>query len=186
MPGAHPTDVAPFTGQNGEMATQSPPYGPVARRFVQFGASFALLGLVIPGFVFMLVTLISAPLVLVSIGIPLAIAAVWFNRGVARAQRALFRNLFGMRIYNPYGPWPRGHIGVQLLALIKDVTVWRDIAWHAVNTSLGFMVYVASIALFFTGPFYFVYPLLWLAWPDVFNEVFGFVPVESLGAAMWL
>lgn len=184
-PGVDPTDLRAATGDNGGMVTQST-YGPVARRFIQAGAAFALLGLTIPGFVFMLASLISAPLVLVSVGIPLAIGTVWLGRGIARAQRALFRNLFGVRIDNPYRSWPRGHIGVQLLALVKDVTVWRDIAWQAVNSSLGLLVYIASIALLFVGPFYLVYPLLWSVWPNVFNEVFGFIPVETFGAALWL
>ena len=134
----------------------------------------------------MLTTLVSAPLVLVSIGIPLAVATIWLNRGIARAQRALFRHLFGMRIDNPYQPWSREHIGVKLLTLIKDAATWRDIAWHAVNMSLGVVVYLISIGLFLLIPFHFVYPFLWLSWPDHFGEMFGFIPVESFGSAMLL
>lgn len=186
--GVDPTGGRDDDGQNGIMphsTLYSPSFkGHLARRFAHLGVAFGLLALAVVGLVFLVLTLVSVPLVLVSVGIPLTIAVVWLSRGITRAQRAVFRRLFGKRIDNPYRPWPRGHIGLKLLALTKDVTVWRDIAWHAINSTLGFLVYLTAIVLFAASLFYLVYPILWLAWPSVFNTYFG-LHIDNFATAMW-
>ncbi|GAA4915528.1 signal transduction histidine kinase [Stackebrandtia albiflava] len=159
--------------------------GRFGRRLTQVGLAVCLIGLAVAGTALLVLTIVSIPLVLLSIGIPLCIGAVWLTRGLTRAERALYRRINGDRIEQPYGRWPKGHIGMQLLALTRDVTVWRDIAWHAVNLPLGLLVHLTTIALFLSPFFYLVYPVLWWSWPNVFNSFFGLFHFDTLGGALW-
>ncbi|MGH8881434.1 MAG: sensor histidine kinase, partial [Stackebrandtia sp.] len=156
----------------------------VFRRFQQFGLAVALLGLSIAGFVMFVLFNVGMPLIFLTVGIPIVFGAVGAIRGICNAERYLFRKFFGVQIDRPYRSWPKGHIGVQLLTMAKDPTVWRDFAWLAVNSTLGFGVFVAYIALPLGALMHLIQPFLYLGLPDIFDSYYGFITYDSFGLAM--
>lgn len=162
------------------------PGGAVTRRFRRFGLAFPLLGMQITGLVLFLFLIVSIPLIFLTVGIPMAIGCVYLTRMVCNGERAVYRREFGVAIHNPYRPRPKGHLGVQLVALTRDATVWRDFAWQAVNFTLGLSVSVVYLSLLGGALFAVVQPFLYMAWPDVFNNYYGFLPYDTTAEAWML
>jgi signal transduction histidine kinase len=122
---------------------------------------FPLVGLMVVGFGLLQATLIAAPFVMMTVGIPLVLGFVWLTRQVAGAYRWIATNGIGVPIHRPYRPWASGHIGRKLVGLAKDPASWRDLAWLFVNSTVGFAVYLVMLTLFFGMLWYAVLPLLW-------------------------
>ncbi|CAM3323659.1 sensor histidine kinase [Stackebrandtia soli] len=157
----------------------------LTRRFAQVGLVFAMLGLMIAGAVFFVLSIVGMVTIPITIGIVLCLVAVAATRGICAAERAILRNGFGVPAQSPYLPWPPGHVGAKLLRLAKEPATWRDLAWLSVNVTLGLGVYLTVLILFLAPWFYLVYPILWLAWPSVFNNHFGLFYYDSIGGALW-
>jgi signal transduction histidine kinase len=120
-----------------------------------------LLALMVAGYGLLLATLIAAPFVLMTVGIPIVLGCLWLTRQVTGGYRWIATNVVGEPIHRPYRPWPRGHIGRKLLGLTQDPASWRDLAWLFVNTTLGFAAYTLMLTLFLGIAWYSSLPLLW-------------------------
>lgn len=117
------------------------------QRLRMLGWTFPLLGLTVGGFGLLVVTLQAVPYALLWVGIPLTVAAVWLTRRVTDAFRWISASVLEVPIRRPYRPWPEGHIGRQFVALVRDPATWRDVVWLALDSVLGFAVYLVVISL---------------------------------------
>ncbi|HZE42012.1 MAG TPA: sensor histidine kinase [Stackebrandtia sp.] len=153
----------------------------LARRFHQLKWAVPLLGLSIACIPIFVLFIVGIPLIFLTVGIPLVLGMVGAMRGLCNANRHIFRSGFGVRIENPYRPWPKGNVFRQILTHSKDVTVWRDFAWHAIDMSLGAMVYIAYIGPIPGAVFALIQPFLnEITPPGVFDSYFGFIHYGSL------
>lgn len=160
--------------------------GPLTRRFRNLGLAGALIGVQVVGTVLFVLFIAAVPLIFLTVGLPLTVGVVYLTRYVCDAERFIFRRGFGVPIDRPYRPWPRGHLGKQLLVITKDVATWRDLAWRAVNTTLGLLVYTVYIGLFAGAVMALAQPFLWLGLPEVFDNYYGLFTYDSFGSGMLL
>lgn len=119
---------------------------------VLYGFGVALLALTVAGL----------PLVLaVGVGVPLTVATVWLTRPYADLHRWYFATATGVRIPRPYRPWPNGHIGTQLLGLVREPATWRDLLWLLLNSTVGLVAHTLVLTLAAGVLWYATLPLLW-------------------------
>jgi signal transduction histidine kinase len=162
------------------------------QRLRMLGWTFALLALTVAGFGLLIVTLQAVPYAVLWVGIPLTVGAVWLTRRVTDAFRWIAASVLDVPIRRPYRPWPKGHIGRKFMGLVSDPATWRDTAWLAVDSVLGFAVYLVVISLFASGLQYLTLPLQYaLVRPgergvpeDVLRTDFGIWTIDSQ-ASSW-
>ncbi|MGH8792146.1 MAG: sensor histidine kinase [Stackebrandtia sp.] len=158
--------------------------GLVTRRLRNLGLAFALMGVQVAGMLAFALTIVGMPLVFLTVGIPVMLGAVLVSRYLCDAERFIFRRGFGQSVRRPYRAWPKGHLGRQLITVIKDATTWRDFAWRAVNTTLGFLVYVVYVSLFGGAVMALIQPFLYAGMPDYFGNYYGVIEYTSFGEGM--
>lgn len=151
----------------------------VKHRIMQAGLVFLLLCLQIADAFLFVAFIVAVPLIFLMVGVPAAIGTVRATRAVCNAERWLFRRGFWVNIDSPYRPFPRGYVGRQLLELSRDKTVWRDFAWQAVNMTLGVLVTVAYLILLGGGLVALLQPILYLCWPQTFNNFYGYLTFQT-------
>lgn len=97
----------------------------------------ALLSVVclIPG----VVALVSLPLTVVWVGIPLLIGAVWVGRRLLDAHRRGAGYVLGRDVARPYRSERPQHRGffVVVRELLTEEATWRDLLWIGVNATAG-------------------------------------------------
>jgi signal transduction histidine kinase len=138
-------------GQNGRMK----------KRLQLTAWTFPLLVLTAVGYGLLLATLIAAPFILMTVGIPLVLAFVWLTRQVTGAFRWISTHAIGVPIDRPYRPWAPGHIGRKVVGLARDPASWRDLAWLFVDSTLGFATYLLVLTLSLGAVWYGFLPVLW-------------------------
>ena len=118
------------------------------------------------------VTLVSLPLTVLWVGIPLLIGATWIGRQLYNAHRYGAGLVLGRHVPRPYHsqeqPWG---FFVVVRGLLTDEATWRDLLWVGVNATAGLVLTALPVA-FFTGaaaglllPFTAFLPLeQWLPW----------------------
>ena len=127
------------------------------------------------GLVFFVLTVVGVPLIVVTAGIPLLLAAIPGTRWWANLHRELAGRVIGVEIERPYRKPPVPGIVNYLRTALTDPATWRDLAWLFVNATAGFVLLIVSSALFFGAIFYLIYPFLYAVTPqEVFGTPFGF------------
>lgn len=113
-------------------------------------------------------------LVLIGAGLPLVLLATVLVRWFADRHRAWAARQLGEPIDRPYLPAPEGNWLVRLRTVLKDPATWRDWAWLAANSAVGWFTGGGSFLLFTGGMFYLAYPLVFALTPDqVFRTPLG-------------
>lgn len=142
-------------------------------------AIFAQLGLV-----FFVLTVVGVPLIVVTAGIPLLLAAIPGTRWWANLHRVLIGRINGVEIERPYRKPPVPGIVNYLRTALTDPATWRDLAWLFVNATAGFAMLLLSSALFLGSIFYLIYPFLYAVTPqEVFGTPFGFFELHNVAQA---
>jgi signal transduction histidine kinase len=157
------------------------------QRLRMLGWTFPLLGLTAAGFGLLIVTLQAVPYALFWVGIPLTVGAVWLTRLVADAFRWISASALDVPIRRPYRPWPKGHLGRKFVGVLGEAATWRDLAWLALNSVLGFAVFLVVLSLFASFLQYTTLPLQYAVVrpgergvpEDVLRTDFGIWAIES-------
>ncbi|WP_169731993.1 sensor histidine kinase [Glycomyces arizonensis] len=133
---------------------------PMTRRLALLGWSVRRFSLTLAAAVLLVFALLTGALVVFWIGIPLAVAAILAIRGWARLERRSVGEQLRIDIPEPYKPVPRTRLDQRALALIRDSATWRDVAWLAIDATLGLAVHLVYLGLFGVAVYYLVQPVL--------------------------
>jgi signal transduction histidine kinase len=85
------------------------------------------------------------PLVAVWVGIPLIFMTVLTLRPIANLHRRYAGALIGREIGSPYLRPARGNLLLRVRGLLVDPATWRDLAWLAVNGTVGLVLCIVGI-----------------------------------------
>ena len=97
----------------------------------------AALGLAVACTVLFTLTVVSFPLVVVTVGLPMLFAMIITVRPVANIHRRYAGGLLGRQLGSPYLQPTGGNLLVRLRGLLLDPATWRDLVWLAVNGTVG-------------------------------------------------
>lgn len=173
--GARYADPAPPAGETSEpspfaaylAATQATALGaapgsradaarrPAGGRFEMLGTALFLLPITFVGVAVFSILITGISLATLWIGIPIAMAMMYFTRHFTDLHRLWFGRRFGVRIDRPYRDLPDAHGPIghvkRFFAMLGDPQTWRDQAWLLVNATVGVAFLSTVIAMFFTG-----------------------------------
>lgn len=153
---------------------------PLLRRFellgyaglhiLMFGACIALFVL----------TVVGIPLVLVTAGALLLLAAVPLTRQVTRAHRWIASRILGEPIPAPYRPSSGPGLVVMLRDWLRDPASWRDLLWLLLSMTAGFVLSLLAFVFMLTPLWYAIQPFLWWVTPEgVFDQEYGFITLDT-------
>jgi signal transduction histidine kinase len=121
------------------------------------GLGLALLSMV-GSLVLFILTVVSAALSVVVVGLFLVPVVTTAVRGHANLRRRLAFDWFGVEIKEPYKPRPRfqgGVIGVmeRYRWIMTDPATWRDLLWLIFDATVGFTLGIIAFSLPAYGPY---------------------------------
>jgi signal transduction histidine kinase len=90
-------------------------------------------------------TVVGFPLVVVWAGIPLIFTTILTLRPIANLHRRYAGALIGREIGSPYLQPAGGNLLLRLRGLLVDPATWRDLAWLAVNGTVGLVLCIVGI-----------------------------------------
>ena len=105
------------------------------------------LGLGLPAFLLALLGLVSAPLSLLGVGLPVLLGTLALGRRAPAAFRAPARRLLGWDWPSP-AALPAGPPARRLAALLRDETAWRALVYCFLTLPLSLVgTYLSAVAL---------------------------------------
>ena len=141
---------------------------------LMFGACVGLFVLIVVGI----------PLVLVTAGAFLLLAAIPLTRHVARAHRWIASRVLGQPIPAPYRPRSGPGMVTMLRDWARDPATWRDLLWLLVSMTAGFVLSVLALTFLLGFLWYAIFPFLWWVTPDgVFDENYGIITLDTQAEA---
>jgi signal transduction histidine kinase len=168
----------------------SMPANPITRRLALPGWSVLRFSLTLVAAALLAAAIVTGALVVFWIGIPFAVAVLLAIRVWANAQRRIIGEQLGEDIPSPYRARPKVRIDQQALLLVREAATWRDVAWLAIDATLGFFVNLLYLGVFGVAVYYLVQPLLLVtifhsAPIPVVND-FGFYDFDTPGKTLML
>jgi signal transduction histidine kinase len=152
---------------------------PVTRRLALLGWSVKRLGLALAAAALLAGGLLTGALVVFWIGIPLAVALILAVRAWGDALRRIVGRQLGTDIPSPYRRREHGRLDQRALALIRESATWRDVAWLAIDATLGLLVHLVYLGVFAFAGYFLLQPLVVaVAFPDAHND-FGFYDFDT-------
>ncbi|HEX3812359.1 MAG TPA: sensor domain-containing protein [Mycobacteriales bacterium] len=153
-------------------------------RFALLGWAFLFIFFTVAAIVLFTVEVYSAALLWVGLFIPVFFGMTGLVRSFANWHRWWAGRMLGEEIRRPYLPRREGSWSTRLRDTIADPATWRDVLWLLVSATLGLTTFCVVVSFFAAGLLYLVYPLLWAVTPrGVFDDLWGFIHISSLGAA---
>ncbi len=118
-------------------------FGPRLRYLLWAGAAT---GLAATCLVLFVLTVTSAALITVWVGLPILFGTLYFARPIAELHRRRLDAIDGKgAIESPYLASPSGNLLVRVRALFRDPARWRDTIWLGVNGSVGLGLSIIGI-----------------------------------------
>ncbi len=136
------------------------PSNPITRRIALLGWSVRRLSLTLAAAVLLVFAFLTGALVVFWIGIPITVALILAIRVWANLQRSIIGEQLGVDIAAPYKPLSGTRLDQRTLALIREPATWRDVAWLAIDATLGLIVHLVYLGVFALAVYYLVQPLL--------------------------
>jgi len=141
--------------------SMSMPTNPITRRLALPGWSVLRFSLTIIAGALLAAAIATGVLVVFWIGIPVAVVVLLAIRVWANSQRRVIGEQLGVHIPVPYRPrLKKARLDQQALWLVREAATWRDVAWLAIDATLGFMVNLLYLCVFGIAVYYLVQPLL--------------------------
>ncbi|MFC4336587.1 sensor histidine kinase [Salininema proteolyticum] len=151
----------------------------IAERLVLLWSTTALLLAALTGVGLIAFAAASGMLVLFWIGIPATLLSFAAIRAWANWHRRALLRYCGHEIGVPYREPEARSWDRRLLAWVKQAATWRDVAWLAINSTLGVLVYTLLLAVLVGGIYLTVHPFLnW--W--VYDHQSALAPVATLNS----
>lgn len=120
------------------------------------GLPLALVGL---GAMFVLV--VSVPLIITAVGLPLLSLMLLAARGLAGANRGLARSLLAEKVTSPPPPESDpGWLG-WLRSRLRDTVAWRSVAYLVVRPITATFTFVLTLAFWADAVIFLFYPAIW-------------------------
>jgi signal transduction histidine kinase len=155
------------------------PANPITRRLALPGWSVLRFSLTLVAAALLAAAIVTGVLVVFWIGIPVAVVVLLAIRVWANSQRRVIGEQLGVHIPVPYRPRPKkARIDQQALLLVREAATWRDVAWLAIDATLGFMVNLLYLGVFGIAVYYLVQPLLLVT---IFHAGSNSVAVNDFG-----
>lgn len=132
------------------------------------------------------VSVASASLIVVWVGIPLTLLVITGVRRLADTHRSWYARRLDEQIPRPYRRVPQNADAGWLRRLrerVTDPATYRDLVWLLVNATVGLTLAILPAVLLCTGLRYLAHPLLYWASPTLFGPPFA---VHSVGQAFLL
>jgi signal transduction histidine kinase len=125
-------------------------------------------------------TVVGIPLILVTAGAFLLLAAIPLTRQVTRAHRWIASRVLGEPIPAPYRPRSGSGIVTLLRDWMRDPASWRDLLWLLLSMTAGFVLSLLAF-VFLTGVlWYAIQPFLWAVTPEgTFTQEYGLVTLDT-------
>ncbi|MGM1063393.1 sensor histidine kinase [Saccharothrix sp. Mg75] len=131
-------------------------------RLTQAARGLARTPLCLVGLLLVPLQLVTYPLILVTVGVPLLLLATAAARGYAGHARRWAGGVLGEEVPSPYRrPANRGPM-TRVRTVATDPATWRDLAFLPVNAVLGVLCGVLPAVLWLGGPLGVLTPVLWL------------------------
>ncbi|MFG3340295.1 sensor histidine kinase [Glycomyces sp. NPDC048151] len=167
------------------------PANPITRRLALPGWSVLRFSLTLVAAALLAAAIVTGVLVVFWIGIPVAVAVFLAIRVWANSQRRIIGEQLGVHIPVPYRPRPkRTRLDQQALLLVREAATWRDVAWLAIDATLGFLVNLLYLVVFGIAVYYLVQPLLLVtvfhSVPSPFVNDFGFYDFDTPAKTLML
>jgi signal transduction histidine kinase len=108
---------------------------------------------------------VTLSLIVFVIGIPVAIAWFWVNRGLADLERRRAAWVLGAPIPSAYRKADKG-LTAQVKTRFGDPQTWRDLVWTFLHSIFGFVIAVVTITVWASWLGTLVLPAWWWAMPD--------------------
>lgn len=132
-------------------------------------------------------TIVSVPLIVVWVGIPMLLGANVLMRGWVRPWRAWGGWARENPIVVPYRAFPGGGWFARLRWVITDPATWRELVWGLVNITAGFVLCLLPTVFLLGTVFYLIYPfLMYVTPPGVFTNPFGLFELTSWQQGIFL
>ncbi|MCH7230256.1 sensor domain-containing protein [Glycomyces sp. L485] len=132
----------------------------ITRRLALPAWSVFRFSLTLAAAVLLAISLLTGALVVFWIGIPITVTVILAVRAWANSERRVIGEQLGIAVPVPYRPRVKARLDQQALALIREPATWRDVAWLAIDATLGFLVHLLYLGVFGIAVYYLVQPLL--------------------------
>lgn len=132
-----------------------------ARTWREVLYAVAGLPLAFVGLAAVLVLVVSVPLVVTAVGLPMLSLTLLAARGLAGANRGLARSLLGEEVASP--PPPESDPGLLgwVRSRLRDTVAWRAVAYLVVRPSTAIITFVLTLGFWANGVIFFFYPVIW-------------------------
>ncbi|MGD7704943.1 sensor histidine kinase [Microlunatus sp. Y2014] len=147
----------------------------MARRGMLTLASLVLTVVTMIGLVPFVLSVVSIPLFVVWVGIPMFLGSTLLTRAWSNGGRWLAGSILGEPVARPYRAVPAGtgFFG-RVRIWLTDPATWRDLLWLLVSCTAGFTIAVLVLTFAAGTLFYLAQPLLlYLTPPGIFDDPFG-------------
>ncbi len=139
------------------------------------------------GLVPLVLTLVSLPLMVIWVGVPMLLASTWLARHFLNFYRYWAGRVLNRVIIRPYQIIPAGGWFARVRWIVTDSATWRDILWILINCTAGFGLLLLPVILLLGTVFYLIFPfLVSVTPPGVFTTAFGIFHLRNWIEGFWL
>ena len=143
------------------MSMPTNPITRLTRRLALPGWSVLRFGFTLVAAALLAAAIVTGALVVFWIGVPLVVFVALAIRAWANSQRRVIGAQLAVDVPAPYRERDTGaRLDQQALALVREASTWRDVAWLAIDATLGFAVNLLYLGVFGIAVYYLVQPLL--------------------------
>jgi signal transduction histidine kinase len=128
-------------------------------------------------------TVVGIPLILVTAGALLLLAAVPLTRQVARAHRWIAGRVLGEPIPAPYRPRSGSGLVVLLRDWARDPASWRELLWLFLSMTAGFVLSLLALCFLLGFLWYAIFPFLFWVTSGALVEEYGILTIDTQAEA---
>lgn len=132
----------------------------------------------------LIVDVVGIGLIPITAGIPIIAVSLPATVAVAGLHRRLAGVVLDREVPAIYRERDASNALSRLFQRLRDPQTGRDIAWLAVNTTLGFAIALFSAVAFASVVWYLIYPFLLAVVPgDALDQEYGFITIDTVPEA---